>query len=67
MIAGAAATIVSLVALAWAREIVSGILSVFGADPGSNMVRVTAIIFATLFVYILDFSINTGKGISIGY
>lgn len=60
MIAGAAATIVSLVALAWAREIVAGILGLFGADAASDGVKVTAITFAILFVYILDFSINTG-------
>ena len=61
MIAGAAATIVSLVALAWAREIVSGVLSIFRADPTSNGVKVTVITFAILAVYVLDFSINTGK------
>lgn len=60
MIAGAAATIVSLVALAWAREIVTGTLGLFGGDAASDGVQVTAITFAILFVYILDFSINTG-------
>lgn len=61
MLAGAAATIISLVALAWAREIVSGVLGIFGANAASNGVKVTAITFAIIFVYILDFSINTGK------
>ena len=61
MLAGAAATMVSLVALAWAREIVSGILSLFGAEATSHGVKVTAITFAIVFVYILDFSINTGR------
>ena len=59
MIAGAAATIVSLMALAWTREIVRGVLGIFGADPVSEGVKVTAICFAILFVYILDFAINT--------
>ena len=60
MLAGAAATIVSLLALAWTREIVRGVLGVFGADPESHGVKVAAISFAILFVYILDFAINTG-------
>ena len=61
MIAGAAATIISLAALAWAREIVSSILGVFGADAASHGVKIAAITFAIMFVYILDFAINTGK------
>ena len=60
MLAGAAATTISLVALAWTKEIVTGVLRLFGADPTSQGVKVTAITFAVLFVYILDFSINTG-------
>ena len=59
MVAGAAATIASLIALAWTREIVRGILGIFGADPRSEGVKVTAICFAIFFVYILDFAINT--------
>lgn len=65
MLAGAAATIISLVALAWAREIVSGVLGIFGADAASHSVKITAITFAIIFVYILDFAINTGKRIAI--
>lgn len=61
MIAGAAATIVALVALAWAREIVTGLLGIFGADSTSHIVKFAAITFATLLVYMLDFSINTGR------
>jgi solute carrier family 45 protein 1/2/4 len=64
MLAGTAATILSLLALAWTREIVGGICGVFGADPQSYGVRTAAICFAVLFVYILDFSINTGMFIS---
>ncbi|MCJ1383585.1 hypothetical protein MMC17_006699 [Xylographa soralifera] len=59
MVAGAAATIASLIALAWTREIVRGILGIFGADPKSEGVKVTAICFAIFFVYVLDFAINT--------
>lgn len=61
MLAGAGATILSLLALAWAREIVSAVLGIFGADAASNGVKVTSITFAIIFVYILDFAINTGK------
>ena len=60
MLAGAAATIVSLLALAWTREIVQGFLGLFGADLHSRGVHVSSIVFAICFVYILDFSINTG-------
>ncbi|KAH8663598.1 hypothetical protein BGZ60DRAFT_411698 [Tricladium varicosporioides] len=59
MVTGAAATIISLVALAWVREIVGGILGLFGADRESHGVKVTIIVIAVLFVYILDFAINT--------
>ena len=60
MAAGSAATVVSLLALAWVREIVGGILGIFGADRESRGVHVTIIVVAVLFVYVLDFSINTG-------
>jgi solute carrier family 45, member 1/2/4 len=63
MIAGSAATIISLLALAWAREIVGGFLSIFGVDRASQGVKVSIIVFAVLWVYILDFSINTGKSL----
>ncbi|KAI9676301.1 MAG: hypothetical protein M1822_008335 [Bathelium mastoideum] len=58
MIGGAAATSISLMALSWTRNIVSGFLSLFGANPASRGVQITAIVWAVLFVYILDFSIN---------
>lgn len=58
MVGGAAATIVSLMALAWARELVGGFLSIFGAPKESNGVRITTIVFAVIMIYVLDFSIN---------
>jgi len=61
MATGAAATIVSLLVLSWVREIVGGFLSLFGADRESEGVKVSIIVVAVLFVYILDFSINTGR------
>ena len=60
MIAGASATITSLVILAWVKEIVGGILSLFGADIQSTGVKNTIIAVAVFFVYVLDFSIATG-------
>jgi solute carrier family 45 protein 1/2/4 len=58
---GAVATIVSLMVLAWAKEIVTGTLGLFGLDSESWGVRVTVMVFAVLFVYVLDFAINVSK------
>lgn len=55
MLAGGAATIISLVCLAWTREIVKTVLG----KTNPHLPGVT-IAFAVLMVYILDFSINTG-------
>ena len=60
MLGGAAATIVSLMFLAWTREIVTGFLGLFGADPQSEGVKFCIICTAVLWIYILDFAINTG-------
>lgn len=43
------------------REIVHGFLGLFGANPESHGVKVCSIIFAIIFVYVLDFAINTGE------
>lgn len=58
MIGGAAATIVSLCALAWAREMIGGILQLFGVARDSEATRITTTVFAVLMIYVLDFSIN---------
>lgn len=58
MIGGAAATIVSLCALAWAREMIGGILRLFGVARDSEATRITTTVFAVLMIYVLDFSIN---------
>lgn len=60
MVGGAVATMISLMVLAWSRNIVGGFLSLFGADPTSQGVKVSIIVFAVIWIYILDFSINTG-------
>ncbi|KAI4186549.1 MAG: hypothetical protein L6R41_003397 [Letrouitia leprolyta] len=59
MIGGAAATLVSFLALAWTREIVHGFLGLFGADPESEFVKVASICFAIAWVCLLDVAINT--------
>lgn len=58
MVGGAIATAVSFLCLSWAREIVHGTLGVFGADSTSQGVVTSTIVFATIWVYILDFAIN---------
>ena len=60
MVVGALATIVSLMFLAWTKEMVTGLLGLFGADPKSDGVKITVITVAVIWVYILDFAINTG-------
>lgn len=60
MVGGAIATSISLMALAWTKEIVGGILNLFGADPQSDPVKITTLVVAVVWVYILDFAINTG-------
>lgn len=60
MVVGGAATVVSLLALAWVREIVGGILGTFGVDYHSTG-KTTTIVVATILMYCLDFSVNTGK------
>jgi solute carrier family 45 protein 1/2/4 len=60
MIAGASATIISLLALAWVRELVGGLFGLFGVDKESQGLKTSIIVVAVLFVYILDFAINTG-------
>ncbi|OCK78025.1 hypothetical protein K432DRAFT_418248 [Lepidopterella palustris CBS 459.81] len=58
IIGGAIATIISLMVLAWTKELVGGFLSVFGADRESRGVKTCIILWAVLFVYVLDFAIN---------
>ncbi|KAL9108913.1 MAG: hypothetical protein Q9227_006309 [Pyrenula ochraceoflavens] len=59
MIGGGAATIIGLLALAWTRELVGGIGRIFGSGSESANVKIGSIVFATVFMYMLDFAINT--------
>jgi solute carrier family 45, member 1/2/4 len=61
IIGGAIATILSLLILAWAREVVEWFLGIFGAQKESRGVQVSVMLFAVLFVYVLDFAINVSK------
>ena len=61
IVGGAIATILSLMILAWAKEIVAGFLGIFGADRESDFVKNSIITFAVLFIYVLDFAINVSK------
>lgn len=58
MIGGALSTCVSLLLLAWTREIVSTVTWLFGASAESDVTIVSQQIFAIIIVYILDFAIN---------
>lgn len=59
MLGGAVTTIISLLFLAWTKEVVGGILCLFGADPESQGVKATIMVAAVIGIYILDFAINT--------
>jgi len=61
IVGGAVATIISMMTLAWAREIVGGVLGIFGVDTESQGFKYSLISFAVLFVYVLDFAINVSK------
>jgi solute carrier family 45, member 1/2/4 len=60
IVGGALATSVSLMMLAWTKEVVGGISDAAGADTESHGVKVATIVVAVAWVYILDFAINTG-------
>ncbi|KAG6197189.1 hypothetical protein E4U10_000237 [Claviceps purpurea] len=59
MVGGTVATVVGLLFLGWTRELVGGILGLFGADPESQGVRIVIIIAAVVGIYVLDIAINT--------
>ncbi|KAI0024936.1 major facilitator superfamily domain-containing protein [Xylariomycetidae sp. FL0641] len=59
MLGGAAATALSLMFLAWVREIIGGLLSLFGADRESEGVKITIIVVAVIWIYVLDVAVNT--------
>lgn len=64
MLGGAAATVLSLLALAWAREIVGALAAFFGTHPQNEKAIQGTIAFAILWIYLLDFAVNTCKSCS---
>ncbi|KAI7493918.1 hypothetical protein KC357_g917 [Hortaea werneckii] len=58
MVAGAIATVLSLMGLAWARELIGSIGALFGIPPESESTQLACVVFAILMIYVLDFSIN---------
>jgi solute carrier family 45 protein 1/2/4 len=61
ILGGAFATMISIMILAWTREIVSGSLGIFGLDSDSRAVTVSIMFFAVILIYILDIAINVRK------
>jgi solute carrier family 45 protein 1/2/4 len=59
IVGGAIATIISLVLLAWTKEIVRNFFAIFKVGAESQTVHVVSIVWAVSFIYILDFAINT--------
>lgn len=58
LVGGTLATVMSLMMLAWAKSIVGGFLSLFGVDRESKGTRICIMIWAVIFIYVLDFAIN---------
>lgn len=58
IIGGGLATVISLMALAWTRELVGGILGIFGVDNESSGMAITIMVLAVFLIYVLDFAIN---------
>ncbi|KIW00814.1 uncharacterized protein PV09_07793 [Verruconis gallopava] len=58
LVGGTLATVLSLMMLAWAREIVGGLLSLFGIARDSKATSICIMVFAVVFIYVLDFAIN---------
>lgn len=61
MVGGGIATVISLLGLAWVRELVGVVLVPFGVSTRSSGMKVTIIVVATIFMFCLDFAINTGE------
>lgn len=58
MVGGAVATVIGLLFFSWTKEIVEGVLSMFGADPTSSGVKNTVIVAAVIGIYVLDVAVN---------
>lgn len=58
MVGGTIATILSLLFLSWVKELVGGVLSLFGIETDSHGTKTTIIVAAVIGIYVLDFAIN---------
>lgn len=61
LVGGVLCTGIAFVVLSWTREIVGGCLGIFGFTYDSTVTQTSCEIFATVLVYILDFSLNVGE------
>ncbi|RYP91038.1 hypothetical protein DL770_002868 [Monosporascus sp. CRB-9-2] len=59
ILGGAAATIIFLLFLPWSKEIMRGILGLFGVDSTTGGGKVTTVIVAVISIYFLDVALNT--------
>lgn len=60
ILGGAVATVFFLLFLSWSKEIMAGLIRLFGADPASNGGKVATIVVAVSCIYFLDVALNTG-------
>ena len=58
MVGGAIATVISLLALAWAKELVGAVTTISGGGA-AEAIKLGTIMFAVTMIYVLDFAINT--------
>lgn len=58
MVGGAVATVIGLLFFSWTKEIVEGVLGIFGADSTSRGVKNTVIVAAVIGIYVLDVAVN---------
>ncbi|KAJ3478840.1 hypothetical protein NLG97_g8470 [Lecanicillium saksenae] len=58
MVGGTIGTIFSLLFLSWVKEIMGGILSVFGIQTDTDFAKTVIIVAAVIGIYVLDFAIN---------
>ncbi len=61
ILAGSVATVFFLLFLSWSKEIMAGLLRLFGADPVSGGGKLAIIIVAVSSIYFLDVALNTGS------
>ncbi|PHH63030.1 hypothetical protein CDD81_6361 [Ophiocordyceps australis] len=59
LIGGTVATILGLLFLAWTKEIVGGVLGLFGVDASCRGCSIAVIVAAVITIYVLDVAINT--------